>query len=274
MSEATARPSGAEVQLEGVSKSYGAIRAVRDVDLGVAPGEFVWITGRSGSGKSTLLNLMGGLETPDTGSVRIDGREVWRGRGIPQYRRSLVGFVFQHHLLLGMLTARANVEVPLIGAGVARRERARRALELLDEVGLRDRAGHRPDELSGGERQRVAVARSLVNEPRLLLADEPTGALDSATAERLLNLLLTVRERHRTTMVMVGYDQLAGARADRIYRMIDGRLEGPLADAAEALAVGGADGRGGVARPGATRDSGGGATRPRPRSTASDPGPG
>jgi len=250
MSDAPAKASGsdapqstgAEVALDGVSKSYGSIHAVRGVDLAVEAGEFVWITGRSGSGKSTLLNLIGGLETPDTGAVRIDGREVWRGGHLPQHRRNLVGFVFQHHLLLPMLSARANVEVPLIGAGVPRRERARRALELLEEVSLAERSEHRPDQLSGGERQRVAVARALVNEPRLLLADEPTGALDSATSERLLNLLFAVRERHRTTMVMVSYDPLVRKRADRIYRMIDGRLEGPLAAPDEGLADGAPDG--------------------------------
>jgi putative ABC transport system ATP-binding protein len=121
------------------------------------------------------------------------------------------------------------VEVPLIGAGVRRRERARRALELLDEVSLSDRAEHRPDQLSGGERQRVAVARALVNEPRLLLADEPTGALDTTTSARLLDLLFDVRERHRTTMIMVSYDPLVGKRADRTLRMADGTLEGPAA---------------------------------------------
>jgi ABC-type lipoprotein export system ATPase subunit len=220
--------SGADVLLRGVSKRYGRITAVRDIDLHVSAGEFVLVTGRSGSGKSTLLNLIGGLETPDTGEVRIDGEQVWRGSHLPQHRRKLVGFVFQHHLLLPMLSARANVEVPLIGAGVGRRERARRALELLDEVSLSDRAEHRPDQLSGGERQRVAVARALVNEPRLLLADEPTGALDTATAERLLNLLFAVRERHRTTMIMVSYDPLVGERADRTLRMADGCLQGPV----------------------------------------------
>jgi putative ABC transport system ATP-binding protein len=219
---------GAEVSLKGVGKRYGKVTALRAVDLFVAGGEFVLVTGRSGSGKSTLLNLIGGLEAPDSGELRIDGVEVWRERHVSQHRRTLVGFVFQHHLLLPMLSARANVEVPLIGAGVGRRERARRALELLDEVSLSDRAEHRPDQLSGGERQRVAVARALVNEPRLLLADEPTGALDTATAERLLNLLASIRERHRTTVIMVSYDPLVGKRADRTLQMIDGQLEGPL----------------------------------------------
>jgi ABC-type lipoprotein export system ATPase subunit len=219
---------GAEVSLKAVGKRYGKVTALRAVDLFVAGGEFVLVTGRSGSGKSTLLNLIGGLEAPDSGELRIDGVEVWRERHVSQHRRKLVGFVFQHHLLLPMLSARANVEVPLIGAGVGRRERARRALELLDEVSLSDRAEHRPDQLSGGERQRVAVARALVNGPRLLLADEPTGALDTATAERLLNLLANIRERHRTTVIMVSYDPLVGKRADRTLQMIDGHLEGPL----------------------------------------------
>jgi putative ABC transport system ATP-binding protein len=229
-----ASAEGAEVVLHRVSKRYGKVTAVRDIDLQVEGGEFVLVTGRSGSGKSTLLNLIGGLESPDAGEVLIDGVQVWRKRHVPQHRRTLVGFVFQHHLLLPMLSARANVEVPLIGAGVGRRERARRALELLDEVSLSDRADHRPDQLSGGERQRVAVARALVNEPRLLLADEPTGALDTATSERLLNLLVSIRERHRTTVVMVSYDPLVGKRADRTLQMIDAHLEGPLLPGAAA----------------------------------------
>lgn len=237
MSAVAATRSGAEVRLSGVSKHYGRICAVANLDLQIAPGQFVWITGRSGSGKSTLLNLIGGLETPDQGEVLIDSRPVWREGNISEHRRKLVGFVFQHHLLLPMLTARANVEVPLIGAGVHRRERARRALALLDEVGLSERAEHRPEELSGGERQRVAVARALVNEPRLLLADEPTGSLDSATSERLFDLLFAVRERHRTTMVMVSYDPLVEKRADRIYRMLDGHLEGPLQPGAQGAAA-------------------------------------
>ena len=213
--------------LHRVTKRYGKVTAVHDIELRVSAGEFVLVTGRSGSGKSTMLNLIGGLETPDAGQVLIDGVEVWRSRHVSQHRRSLVGFVFQHHLLLPVLSARANVEVPLIGAGVPRRERAQRALALLNEVSLSDRAEHRPDQLSGGERQRVAVARALVNEPRLLLADEPTGALDTATAERLLNLLASVREHHRTTVVMVSYDPLVGQRADRTLQMVRRPSGGP-----------------------------------------------
>jgi ABC-type lipoprotein export system ATPase subunit len=218
------RSQGADVVLAAVSKSYGKVSAIRDLDLHVSSGELVLVTGRSGSGKSTLLNLIGGLETPDSGEVLIDGEQVWLGSDLAHHRRELVGFVFQHHLLLPVLSARANVEVPLIGAGVGRHQRARRALELLDEVSLSDRADHLPEELSGGERQRVAVARALVNEPRLLLADEPTGALDSETAERLFDLLFEVRRRHSTTMVLVSYDPLAGKRADRTLVMADGGL--------------------------------------------------
>jgi predicted ABC-type transport system involved in lysophospholipase L1 biosynthesis ATPase subunit len=138
----------------------------------------------------------------------------------------VVGFVFQSHLLLESLPARANVEVPLIGAGIHRRERHRRALELLGEVGLAERAGHLPSELSGGERQRVAVARALANQPRLLLADEPTGALDSGTSARVLDLLFNLRDRLGMTLVVVSYDASVGARADRTLTLADGRLTG------------------------------------------------
>jgi putative ABC transport system ATP-binding protein len=168
MSQAT----GASVLVDGVAKSFGRVTALRKVSLKVGPGEAVAIAGRSGSGKSTLLSLIGGLAQPDRGRVLIDGQATWTKRHPAHARRELVGFIFQRHLLLGTLTARANVEVPLIGAGVQRGERHTRALELLGEVGLADRADHLPHELSGGERQRVAVARALANRPRLLLADE------------------------------------------------------------------------------------------------------
>ncbi len=216
---------GAEVTVDGVSKSFGRVSSLRGVSLDVGAGEAVAITGRSGSGKSTLLALIGGLEQPDVGQVRIDGEEVWKRSHPARARRELVGFVFQRHLLLGALSARANVEVPLIGAGMRRGERRRRALSLLEEVGLGDRAEHLPSELSGGESQRVAVARALANEPRLLLADEPTGALDSGTSERVLDLLFRLRDQLGMTLLVVSYDPSVGARADRTLTLIDGAIE-------------------------------------------------
>jgi ABC-type lipoprotein export system ATPase subunit len=217
-------PAGAEVLAESLAKSFGGVAALRDASLHVRAGEAVAVTGRSGSGKSTLLALIGGLEQPDRGRVAIDGRAVWKQADVARARREVVGFVFQRHLLLETLSARANVEVPLIGAGVGRAERRRRASELLAEVGLAERAEHLPSELSGGERQRVAVARALVNHPRLLLADEPTGALDSATSERVLDLLFRLRDQHGTTMIVVSYDAALGARADRTVTLLDGVL--------------------------------------------------
>jgi predicted ABC-type transport system involved in lysophospholipase L1 biosynthesis ATPase subunit len=221
---------GAEVIVDRVSMSFGRVTALRDVSLRVAPGEALTITGRSGSGKTTLLGLIGGLEQPDAGAILIDGHALWRDPHPAQARREVVGFVFQSHLLLDSLSARANVEVPLIGAGVRRSARHERAVGLLDEVGLADRAHHLPAELSGGERQRVAVARALANEPRLLLADEPTGALDSATSELVLDLLFGLRDRLGMTLVVVSYDRSVGSRADRTITLVDGGIDS--ADAA------------------------------------------
>jgi putative ABC transport system ATP-binding protein len=218
---------GADVRVEHAGRRYGSVDALRDANLHVERGEFVAVTGRSGSGKSTLLNLIGGLEQPTCGRILIDGQELWREPRAPRHRRELVGFVFQQHHLLGSLTAQANVEVPLIGAGMHRRERRERALELLEEVGLAQRAGHTPQELSGGERQRVAIARALVNQPRLLLADEPTGAVDSTTAERVLDLLAQLRAKHEMTVIVVSYDPLVGERADRMVTVTDGVLTLP-----------------------------------------------
>jgi ABC-type lipoprotein export system ATPase subunit len=222
---------GARVDVEAVSRRFDDVQALRDVTLHVRPGELLTVTGRSGSGKSTLLNLIGGLDRPSEGRVLIDGVEVWASMRDERARRELVGFVFQQHLLLGELTARLNVEVPLIGAGVGARERRRRALELLDEVGLSHRAEHRPATLSGGERQRVAVARALANDPRLLLADEPTGALDSVNSARIIELLAELRARRGMTVVIVSYDTAVHAHADRMMTILDGRLEGPEAPA-------------------------------------------
>jgi putative ABC transport system ATP-binding protein len=222
--------AGADVRVEHAGRRYGSIEALRDVSLHVAPGELLVVTGRSGSGKSTLLNLIGGLDQPTSGRILIDGRELWREPRAPRHRRELVGFVFQQHHLLVNLTARANVEVALIGAGVHRRERRERALGLLEEVGLAKRADHEPAALSGGERQRVAIARALANEPRLLLADEPTGAVDSLTSQRVLDLLAEVRARRGMTVIVVSYDPQVGERADRMVTVTDGVLMQPATD--------------------------------------------
>ncbi|HET8674114.1 MAG TPA: ABC transporter ATP-binding protein [Thermoleophilaceae bacterium] len=222
-----ARPAGAEVVVDHVSKSYDSrIVAVRDVSLRLEAGEFASLTGPSGCGKSTLLNLIGSLARPDSGSIVVDRISVPELRSPATYRRTTVGFVFQLHHLLPMLSAGANVEVPLIGAGIGRRERRERARELLEEVGLAARMDHLPSQLSGGERQRVAVARALANRPRLLLADEPTGALDSASSKRVLELLATLRERYGMTMLVVSYDPEVGRHADRTLSMADGRIVG------------------------------------------------
>jgi putative ABC transport system ATP-binding protein len=222
---AATAPRGARVQVRHATRRFGTITALQDVDLQVDAGELVVITGRSGSGKSTLLNLIGGLDQPDSGSVLIDDEPIWRGDELVQARRELVGFVFQQHLLLGELSARVNVEVPLIGAGIAARARRAQACALLDEVGLGDRADHLPSMLSGGERQRVAVARALANRPRLLIADEPTGALDSVTSRRIVDLLADLRLRHGMTMIIVSYDSELRDRADRTVILIDGRIQ-------------------------------------------------
>ena len=177
-----------------------------------------------GQGDSILL------EGDRGGRILIDGRESWREPRAPRHRRELVGFVFQQHHLLINLTAQANVEVALIGAGMHRRERRERALGLLEEVGLADRADHEPAELSGGERQRVAIARALANEPRLLLADEPTGAVDSITSQRVLDLLSEIRQRRGMTVIVVSYDPQVGARADRMVTVTDGVLTQPETD--------------------------------------------
>lgn len=215
--------AGAEVVLEGVRRIRGSVVAVADVSLHVVSGECVALMGPSGSGKSTLLGVIGGLSTPDAGTVLVDGKPPWAHGGLAGYHRDVVGFVFQLHHLLPMLTAQGNIEVPLVAAGRGRAERRSRALELLDEVGLADRTHHLPGELSGGERQRVAVARALANEPRLLLADEPTGALDSQTSEDILNLL-TDLNRQGLTIVIVTHEADIAAWARRKIVFKDGHI--------------------------------------------------
>jgi putative ABC transport system ATP-binding protein len=215
---------GAEVIVQDVVKSFGPINALRGVTLAVAASEFVTITGPSGSGKSTLLNLIGSLDRPDSGTITVAGMPVPEPRGAVDFRRRMVGFVFQDNLLLPYLSAQSNIEAALLGAGVAHRERRQRSSELLAEVGLADRGHHHPSELSGGQRQAVALARALANHPRLLLADEPTGALDSESGKRALDLLATMREDHGMTVLVVSHDAAVAERADRVVQIIDGQV--------------------------------------------------
>jgi putative ABC transport system ATP-binding protein len=217
--------SGARVDVRDVRKSFenGRIRALENVSLELEEGELVALTGPSGGGKSTLLNLIGALDRPDSGEIVVAGMDVTRLADPARYRAETVGFVFQFHNLITTLTALENVQVPMLGKR-RRAERDRRARELLDEVGLGQRTGSHPPTLSGGERQRVAIARALANEPRLLLADEPTGALDSETGAQILALLRGVRDEHGTTILLVTNDDAVAAQADRVLRIRDGVL--------------------------------------------------
>ena len=202
------------------------VYALNGVDLQIERGEFVALVGPSGSGKSTLLNMLGGLDRPSSGEIWVDDLELGKAsdKRLVHYRRERLGFIFQSFNLLPTRTAVENVEVPLMLAGVKRRERRERALELLSRVGLASRANHRPSELSGGEQQRVAVARSLANNPQVLLADEPTGNLDSKTGAEILRLLQEVQQEGRT-MVLVTHDSTVASHADRIVHLLDGSIQ-------------------------------------------------
>ncbi|HTX31882.1 MAG TPA: ABC transporter ATP-binding protein [Solirubrobacteraceae bacterium] len=222
--DGAARDGGAEIAVTEVVKSFGPIQALRDVSMSVRASEFLTINGPSGSGKSTLLNLIGSLEPPDSGSITVGGVPVPEPRHAVDFRRQMVGFVFQENLLLPYLTAQANIEAALIPTHTSHRERQERSRELLAEVGLVDRAEHLPSELSGGQRQAVAIARALANNPRVLLADEPTGSLDSASARRALDLLASLRDHHGMTVIVVSHDPAVADRADRVVHLVDGRV--------------------------------------------------
>jgi putative ABC transport system ATP-binding protein len=221
-----APPGGVAVTLDDLCHRYGSLWVLADVGLRLEPGEHLAVTGPSGAGKSTLLALIGGLDLVQAGSIKVGDQlvEGLRGRELADYRRRTVGFVFQHFGLLEALTARENVELAMALAGVSGSERRQRAGDLLERVGLAERAAHVPAALSGGERQRVAIARAIANRPALLLADEPTGNLDEDTAWQVLDLLAEVREETGCTMIVVTHNPEVAHRADRRVRLSRGRL--------------------------------------------------
>jgi ABC-type lipoprotein export system ATPase subunit len=213
------------ISARGVRKSFeeGRIVALAGMDLDVKAGEFVAIVGPSGCGKSTLLHLLAALDLPDEGSIRVAEHDLAERRALTHFRARHVGMVFQLHNLLPALTASENVQLPMFELALKARERRERADRLLGLVGLTGRESSRPPQLSGGERQRVAIARALANEPPILLADEPTGSLDSEAGRLVLDLLDELRRSRSLTLVLVTHDPAVAARADRIVRMLDGR---------------------------------------------------
>ncbi|MDX6547592.1 MAG: putative transport system ATP-binding protein [Gaiellales bacterium] len=229
-SEQVAPDTSDVYQLDNVSKLYGSgssrVTALADVSLTISHGEFVVIMGPSGSGKTTLLQMLGALDRPSSGQVRLAGADLTRAsdRELSRLRRDTIGFIFQQFNLIPTLTASQNVEAAIATTDLGRAERERRASELLEVVGLSPRSGHLPSQLSGGEQQRVAIARALANRPQVLLADEPTGNLDSTTGEEILALLRRLSAEQQLTVVLITHDPAIAAAAPRLLRMRDGRL--------------------------------------------------
>lgn len=210
-----------------VTRSYenGRVKALRGVNLQIEKGDFVAITGASGSGKTTLLQMLGGLDTPDSGEIRFRGQTLSSMGDLSSFRAQQVGFVFQSFHLLATLSACENVQVPMVESPLSRKDREQRAIQLLEQVGLGERVQHRPSELSGGERQRVAIARSLANDPDLLLADEPTGNLDRESTTMVMELLARIHRANGTTLVLVTHDPSTADYARRRIVMSDGMVE-------------------------------------------------
>jgi len=214
------------IEIENITKSYGKVDVLRGISLRINDGEIVSIVGPSGAGKTTLLNIVGTLESADSGSIRYDGTEITslRGSRLARFRNENIGFVFQFHQLLPEFTAVENVAIPALIGGLGKRAAMQRAQELIERLGLAERAGHKPSQLSGGERQRVAVARALVNNPRVILADEPSGSLDTRNKQELHDLFFTLRDELRQTFVIVTHDEALAKRADRCLHINDGEL--------------------------------------------------
>jgi putative ABC transport system ATP-binding protein len=215
------------IEIKGLKKSYdnGKIKALNGMDLIVKKGEFISIMGPSGSGKSSLLNMIGALDIADEGSINVAGIDLRKTKNLSEFRSKEIGFVFQMHNLIPNLSVIENVEIPMFETNASSKDMNERALELLKSVNLEDKIDQKPTKLSGGERQRVAIARALVNHPSIILADEPTGSLDSKTGEVILNLLKDLHTKENVTLVMVTHEPYVGNMAERIVNVLDGKCQ-------------------------------------------------
>lgn len=215
------------IKLNGITKSFGNLQVLKGIDLEINRGETVSIIGPSGAGKTTLLQIMGSLERPDAGTVIYDGTDIFkmRAKALSAFRNKHIGFVFQFHQLLPEFTAAENVMIPMLIAGNSRKEAESRAAQMLELMGLSDRGSHKPAELSGGEKQRVAVARALVNNPDVVLADEPSGSLDTQNKQELYNLFFELRHQFGQTFVIITHDESLANLTDRTIKIRDGAIE-------------------------------------------------
>lgn len=216
------------IELQGVTKSFGSLQVLKGIDLTITKGEVVSIVGPSGAGKTTLLQLMGTLDKPDSGNIFFNGVAVnlLKEKELSAFRNKEIGFVFQFHQLLPEFTALENVTIPALIQGVSAGEARKKSLEMLDFLGLSDRASHKPAELSGGERQRVSVARALINHPSVVFADEPSGSLDTQNKEELHRLFFDLRDKLGQTFVIVTHDEGLAGQTDRTIHMVDGQILG------------------------------------------------
>jgi len=215
------------VEIRNLRKGFdkGKITALNGIDLNIKKGEFVSIIGPSGSGKSTLLNMIGALDRPDEGTVMVAGYDLQGKSDLSQFRSREIGFIFQLHNLIPNLTVVENVEIPMFESGLSGRQMREKSLKLLDYMNISDKASRKPTELSGGERQRVAIARSLANDPSIILADEPTGSLDSKNGDMILNLLKDLHDKEQVTLIMVTHDLKVAALAERTIEVLDGKIK-------------------------------------------------
>ncbi len=220
------------VEIKDLYKSYekGKIKALNGINLTIKEGEFVSIIGPSGSGKSTLLNMLGALDIPDSGVINVAGKDLKSDKKLNKFRAEQIGFIFQLHNLIPNINVRENIEIPMYTQKLSSSKMKERALKLLEDVGLYDKADILPNKLSGGERQRVAIARALANNPSIILADEPTGSLDSKTSNKILKLLIDLHKDKKVTLIIVTHDMDVAKLADRYIEVLDGKIISPNSD--------------------------------------------